>query len=343
MVWPIHVLWWMATAVWCIALWITPEASIWSLVFAPIISQLPDLDQEVSHISNTIFFSNIWMMLRDSISWHREETHTLFATAIFGIMITIPILYIFNFQTVILLTLVYFSHLFLDLFNKQGLKLFYFPKINENAERYTIWNFIKKIIYKFNRSDEVVTIVEKVKFFKYSFPVWDTVTYCVFAIPSFFLSLFFILLNSWFFSWKVWTEINLLHSNVFIFLGFFSFLILSKNPLLPPQWEVIRFLKSVKENTIDYSNWDLEALHYIFVSSNFTILMLSLLFLFSILTSPTLYWEMFIQTFQSATSVKDIFVTSTSSFSIQWFFEKIFSWIWHLYWQQLIQIEHNFK
>lgn len=340
MVGPIHVLWWIAMTAWCISLGVTPDASMWAFVFAPVISQLPDLDQEESHISNTMFFSNFWMILRDYVSWHREETHTIFWTILFWLIIFLPVIFIFNFQTWILFMLIYFSHLLMDLFNKQGLKLFYIPKLNENADRYTVWNVWKKIIYKINKSEPVVEIVEKIKFFKFSFPVWDTVTYLVFAVPSFIFSLLMILSNLWFYSSKMINEVNLLHSNIFIFLGLFSFLILSKNPLMPPEWEIIRFLKSIKENAFNYSEWDFEALHYIFVSSNFTVLMLSILFLFWILTNPQAYWDMMISTTNGFSGFLNIF---KDWFSFSDFFNRILSFIWNIYEIQLKELKNIFN
>lgn len=139
-----HALGWLATVMGTIY-FLPPEIQLQISIFTYFLSiysaQLPDIDLN-SEISKNPIVKVMVFPIKGLISGHRsKETHSLFWNAIF-MLYTLPLISLLWFYSWLLIWIWYFSHLLYDFFNKEGVPLFYFPILNNNPKKYSLYNFI---------------------------------------------------------------------------------------------------------------------------------------------------------------------------------------------------------
>lgn len=139
-----HALGWLATVM-AVIYFLPPEIqlqiSIFTYFLAIYSAQWPDVDLN-SEISKNPIVKVMVFPIKWLISGHRsKETHSLFGNAIF-MLYTIPLIPLLWFYSWLLVWVWYFSHLLYDFFNKEGVPLFYFPVLNSDPRKYSLYNFI---------------------------------------------------------------------------------------------------------------------------------------------------------------------------------------------------------
>lgn len=273
-----------------------------------------EMERESSFFNEKELFQKIIGFFQEY--WIERYVQSLF-WLLFISLLTIPLIFVFNFNSWLFLLFVWTANLIFNMLYKEGIPLFLVPWINDiTPENYTLFNFFKNLGKTMG-----VEIVEKIKIFD----IWMEKDSLLEKILFYSLSIILILIFIFnFFSFLDFIKnITFFYSNILVIIGsvftisaFFNRLFVWERALFQP------IIQNVKDSNFNFSEWDFSPFYQLWDLNNFLMILFTFVFILNAIFNVNGYLDSIQSIFHIYDFIKDLFY----NFTLKEIFEKLFNY-----------------